>query len=103
MEDEEFDFDEFMENSNHDFEMKLEEYRDKMMTIAIEVNYDNIANNGINEWHLRHLHPIELRDLNETFKLMINHFEDLEDYEKCATVLKEQQKVNSIISQKQDI
>lgn len=103
MEDEEFDFDEFMENSKHDFEMKLEEYRDKMMTIAIEANYDNIVNNGINEWHLRHLHPIELRDLNETFKLMINHFEDLEDYEKCATVLKEQQKVNSIISQKQDI
>lgn len=103
MEDNDFDFEDFMENSNRDFEMKLEEYRDKMMKLAIETNYENIVKNGINEYHLRHMYNTELNDLNNTFKMMIQYFEDMEDYEKCAVVLKEQQKVNSVISQREDV
>ena len=59
MEDNDFDFDEFMENSSRDFEMKLEEYRDRMMQMAIETNYENILKNGINEYHLRHMYNAE--------------------------------------------
>lgn len=92
-----FNFDDFLEDSNRDFEMKLEEYRDKMMSIAINANYDNIKKNGINEWHLRHLHETELIDLDRTFKMMIDHFEEQEDYEKCAFVLEHQKKISSII------
>lgn len=103
MEDNDFDFDEFMENSSRDFEMKLEEYRDRMMQMAIETNYENILKNGINEYHLRHMYNAELNDLNNTFKMMIQYFEDMEDYEKCTVVLKEQQKVNSVISQREDV
>ena len=103
MEDNDFDFEDFMENSNSDFEMKLEEYRDKIMKLAIEANYENIDKNGINEYHLRLMYNTELNDLNNTFKMMIQYFEDMEDYEKCAVVLKEQQKVNSVISQREDV
>jgi len=98
--DEDFNMDDFMNESNSDFEMKLEEYRDNMMALAIETNYKNIEVNGINEYHLRHLSVGQLVDLNETFKLMISHFEELEDYEKCATVLKQLTIVRDALSQK---
>lgn len=100
MEPEDFDFDEFMENSNRDFEMKLEAYRDRMMTMAIETNYDNLVKNGINEWHLRHLDEQALRDLENTFTLMISHYEALEEYEKCGNILKEKLKVESVLKVK---
>jgi len=103
MEDEEFNFDDFMENSNRDFEMKLQEYQEKMMKIAIETNYDQIEKNGINEWHLRHMHDSELVDLDRTFKMMLDYFEENEDYEKCAKLLEQQKKISTIISQKSDI
>jgi hypothetical protein len=103
MEDEEFNFDDFMENSNRDFEMKLQEYQEKMMKIAIETNYDQIEKNGINEWHLRHMHANELIDLDRTFKMMLDYFEEHEDYEKCAKLLEQQKKISTIISQKSDI
>ena len=103
MEDGDFNFDEFMENSNRDFEMKLQEYQEKMMKIAIETNYDQIEKNGINEWHLRHMSPPELKDLARTFKMMIDHYESIEDYEKCAVVLKEQNKISKVMTSKQDI
>jgi len=74
-----------------------------MMKIAIEANYNQIEKNGINEWHLRHMSPLELKDLAQTFKMMIDHFESIEDYEKCAVVSKEQNKINKIMTSKQDI
>ena len=103
MEDKDFNFDDFMENSNSDFEIKLEEYRDKMIQLAIETNYENVVKNGINEYHLRHMYDIELNDLSNTFRMMLQYFEDIEDYEKCAVILKEQQKINSVISQREGV
>ena len=35
--------------------------------------------------------------------MMIDHFESIEDYERCAVVLKEQNKINKIMASKQDI
>ena len=45
MKEDDFNFDEFMENSNSDFEMKLEEYKDRMIRLAIETNYAQIEKN----------------------------------------------------------
>mgnify|MGYP003671151681 FL=1 len=103
MEDEEFNFDDFMEDSNRDFEIKLEEYRDKMMSIAIEDNFSNISKNGINEWHLRHMNSDELISLKVTFNMMVSYFEEREDCEKCALVHKYHEIIDTIILQKSDI
>lgn len=98
-----FNFDDFMEESNRDFEMKLEAYQQKMMLMAIESNYQSLEKNGISEWHLRHMHMSELKDLIKTFKMMIDHYEAEEDYEKCALILKEQNKIQRVVASKQDI
>jgi hypothetical protein len=103
MEDEDFNFDEFMENSQREFESNLAAYKERMMLIAIESNYDNIAKNGISEWHLRHLPQSELNDLNETFRMMIEHFQDLEEYEKCAVILAAKNKIVDALKIKQNI
>ncbi len=97
---EDFDFDDYMENSGREFEMKLEEYKSRMMAQAIEANYENIKNNGINEYHLRHLNTGEVLALKETFETMIQYFVELEEYEKCAVIQKEQEKINSIFVNK---
>lgn len=103
MDNDDFNFDDFLDNSNSDFEMKLEEYRDRMIQMAIEANYDQIEKNGINDWHLRHMYPDELKSLGATFKMMLEYFEDREEFEKCAKLLERVKTVNSIISQKTDI
>jgi hypothetical protein len=103
MEPEDFDFEEFMENSNRDFEMKLEAYREKMMTIAIEANYANIEKNGIGEWHLRHMSHTDLNDLIRTFQIMMDYYEADEAYEQCAVILKEKHKIERVMTIKRDI
>jgi hypothetical protein len=100
---EDFDFDEFMENSQRKFEGDLATYKERMMLLAIESNYDNIAKNGINEWHLRHLSQSELNDLNETFRMMIEYFQDLEEYEKCSVILAAKNKIVEALKIKQNI
>ena len=103
MEPEDFDFEEFMENSNRDFEMKLEAYREKMMTIAIEANYANIEKNGISEWHLRHMSHTDINDLIRTFQIMMDYYEADEAYEQCAVILKEKHKIERVMTIKRDI
>ena len=103
MDDDDFNFDDFLDKSNSDFEMKLEEYKERMIQIAIEANYDQMEKNGINDWHLRHMNSDELKSLGATFKMMLEYFEDREEFEKCAKVLERVKTVNSTISQKTDI
>ena len=103
MDNDDFNFDDFLDKSNSDFEMKLEEYKERMIQIAIEANYDQMEKNGINDWHLRHMNPDELKSLGATFKMMLEYFEDREEFEKCAKVLERVKTVTSIISQKTDI
>jgi hypothetical protein len=91
--DEDFDFDDFMEESNNEFEAKLEEYRDRMMLQAIEQNYKQIKENGLGEWHLRNMDNGELIALQGTLEIMLKHFEDEEEFEKCIVVKKEMDKV----------
>ena len=94
---EDFNFDEFMEDSEKDFEKNLEEYKERMMIEAINANYENIERKGINEEHLISLDKTQLKDLDDTFSTMINYFIELEEYEKCATIQKHLDIVQHII------
>jgi methionyl-tRNA synthetase len=100
---EDFDFDDFLENSNNEFNSKLEEYKEKTIAQAIEHNYEAIVEKGISEWHLRHMDEREISELNQTFEVMIDHFEQLEEYEKCAHLVKERTKIEEILKVRQDI
>tara|TARA_Y100000389_G_scaffold202600_2_gene248367 strand:- start:12 stop:326 length:315 start_codon:yes stop_codon:yes gene_type:complete len=102
-EDNDFDFDDFLENSNNDFDHKLEKYKDAMISAAIDENYQNIVTQGISDWHIRMMEPSEVAELMETFRVMVSHYEELEEFEKCALLVKQQKIINESISLRQDI
>lgn len=102
-EDNDFDFDNFLENSNNDFDHKLEKYKDAMISAAIDENYHNIVSQGISDWHIRMMEPSEVAELMETFRVMVSHYEELEEFEKCALLVKQQKIINESISLRQDI
>jgi hypothetical protein len=93
-----FDFDEFMEESNSGFNSKLEEWRERMMIEAIEQNYNQIKEKGISEWHLRNMEQDEILALQGTLDTMLKHYEELEEFEKCALIKKELDKVIDAVS-----
>tara|TARA_B110000285_G_scaffold227987_1_gene290218 strand:+ start:577 stop:870 length:294 start_codon:yes stop_codon:yes gene_type:complete len=93
--DDEFNIDDFL--GDPDFERKMEEYREQMIHEAILDNFNNIKNNGISPWHLRHMSLEEITQLKETFQYMTKHFIDLEEYEKCAVLAAEVTKLEDII------
>jgi hypothetical protein len=83
----EFNFDDFMEDSSSEFERKISMLRERMLEQAIEDNFKKIEEAGMNRNHLLSLDPIQLADLNLTIKKMIQYFEDEEQYERCAILL----------------
>ncbi len=95
---EDFDFDEFMEEGNGGFNAKLEEWRERMMIEAIEQNYKQIKQNGINPWHLRSMEQDEILALQSTLDTMLKHYEELEEFEKCALIKKELDKVTEAVN-----
>lgn len=95
---EDFDFDEFMEEGNGGFNSKLEEWRERMMIEAIEQNYKQIEKNGINPWHLRNMEQGEIIALQGTLDTMLKHYEELEEFEKCALIKKELDKVTEAVN-----
>jgi hypothetical protein len=97
-----FEFDSFMDNSNSEFEKRIEEFRQSMLEKAIELNYEKISKHGILERHLREMSDIELGDLSMTLEKMIKHYEDLEMYERCALLVKHLRNVNQISLSLQD-
>ena len=97
------EFEDFLEGDDSQFNAKLEEYKERMIAQAIESNYVNICEKGISDWHIRHMDQEEIDQLNQTFSVMIDHFEQLEEYEKCAKLVKEQAKVKEILALKEDI
>lgn len=93
---EDFDFDTFMEDGENNFNARLEEWRETMMVEAIEQNYKQIEKNGINPWHLRSMEQGDIVILQGTLDIMLKHYEELEDFEKCALIKKEFDKVTDI-------
>lgn len=95
--DDNFDLDGFMEDSNTDFNAKLEEWRERLMIEAIENNYDQIEKNGISEWHLRNMESGEIENLNNTLQIMLDHYQDLEEYEKCKVIFDNIKKIEQVL------
>ena len=92
---EDFNIDDYL--NDPDFEKKMEAYRESMIAEAIEANYTNIKENGISDWHLRHMAKDDIEQLRETIVFMTKHFVDLEHYEKCAVLKPELEKIESIL------
>lgn len=90
-------FEDFLEEDNEQFNAKLEEWQDRLMTQAIETNYKKIEENGISDWHLRNMDDDELVNLHNTLQIMLDHYEDLEEYEKCKVVYDNMSKVQDAV------
>lgn len=90
-----FNIDDYL--NDPDFEKKMEAYREAMIAEAIETNYNNIKENGISDWHIRHMAKDDIQQLRETIVFMTKHFVDLEHYEKCAVLKPELEKIESIL------
>ena len=90
-----FNIDDYL--NDPEFENKLENYRERMILEAIEHNYQNIVKQGLASWHLREMTHTELTGLKETLIFMTKHFIDIEQYEKCAVLQKELNKIEEIL------
>jgi hypothetical protein len=49
------------------------------------------------------MEPTELNELMQTFNVMIKHYEDLEEFEKCAELAKHRKIIDQSMSLRQDI
>lgn len=92
---EDFNIDDYL--NDPEFEQKMEAYKEAMITEAIETNYKNIKENGISDWHVRHMGRDEMLQLKDTLIYMTKHYIDLEEYEKCGVLKTELDKVESIL------
>lgn len=90
-----FNIDDYL--NDPEFEQKMEAYKNAMITEAIENNYKNIKENGISDWHVRHMERNEMLQLKDTLVYMTKHYIDLEEYEKCGVLKTELEKVESIL------
>jgi len=89
-------FDDFLEESNEEFNSKLEEWQERLMISAIETNFEKIKENGISDWHLRNMDTNELKNLDNTLNIMLEHYENLEEYEKCKVVFDTLQQIKEV-------
>lgn len=89
-------FDDFLEESNEEFNSKLEEWQERLMINAIETNFEKIKENGISDWHLRNMDESELKNLDNTLNIMLEHYENLEEYEKCKVVFDTLQQIKEV-------
>ena len=89
-------FDDFLEESNEEFNSKLEEWQERLMINAIETNFEKIKENGISDWHLRNMDTNELKNLDNTLNIMLEHYENLEEYEKCKIVFDTIQQIKEV-------
>ena len=90
-----FNIDDYL--NDPEFEQKMEAYKNAMITEAIENNYKNIKENGISDWHVRHMERDEMLQLKDTLVYMTKHYIDLEEYEKCGVLKTELEKVERIL------
>lgn len=95
---EDFNFDDFMEDSNNEFNSRLEAWKERLMINAIETNFEKISENGISEWHLRNMDAKELENLKGTLQIMLDHYQDLEEYEKCKVIFDNMKKIDFVMA-----
>lgn len=92
---EDFNIDDYL--NDPEFEQKMEAYREAMISDAIVSNFEKIKENGISDWHIRHMKTEEMLQLKDTLVFMTKHFIDLEQYEKCGVLKLEIEKIDGIL------
>lgn len=80
---EDFDFEQFMDDSNDKFNGNLNDWRDRLMVNAIESNFEDIQEKGLDPVYLKMMDSEELKNLYDTLNVMIEHYVELEMYENC--------------------
>lgn len=80
---EDFDFEQFMDDSNDKFNSNLNDWRDRLMINAIESNFEDIQEKGLDPVYLKMMDSEELKNLYDTLNVMIEHYVELEMYENC--------------------
>ena len=80
---EDFDFEQFMDDSNDKFNGNLNDWRDRLMVNAIESNFEEIQEKGLDPVYLKMMDSKELKNLYDTLNVMIEHYVELEMYENC--------------------
>jgi hypothetical protein len=98
-----FDFEDHVDKSHKEFEANLEAYKQHMFKAAIETNYAAILEKGISDWHLRNMETDELKALKTTLETMIEHYVELEEYERCALLHKHLNNVVTLFEQKKQV
>jgi len=86
------DHDEFDDYENFDNSQEIrdaaERAREAMIVRAIEVNYDKLMSKGFSANNIMQWSYKEKEEVIETLNFMLNHFEKIEEYEKCANLVK---------------
>ena len=65
--------------------------------VLMRYRLDILEKNGLGEWHLRNMENDELVSLQQTLDIMLKHFEEDEDFEKCIVIKKELDKVTDTV------
>jgi len=97
-----FNFDEWAGNSHADFNSNLHEWQEKIMISSIESNFKKIKEKGIDELQLRTISSSEIKDLQNTLQIMIEHYKELEEYRNCKIIFDNLEKINKVLG-KQNI
>ena len=80
------DFDDFLNNSD-EFKERIESFQEKMRAESMAEAYRFINEVGILFWIRKDMYVKNSRKEN-ILKKMVQYFEDLEEYEKCAYLMK---------------
>jgi hypothetical protein len=80
------------------FNAKLAEWKERIMERAIQTNFELIKKNGIDPQYLQQVSADELQQLASTLQIMLDHYQDLEEYEKCQLIFDHLQKVQGVMA-----
>jgi hypothetical protein len=90
------DYEEYENNGyNDEIQEAAERARESFILKAISENYTRITSKGFSAKDISNFTPFEIKDINETINLMIDHFESSEEYEKCAVLVKALDAINN--------
>ena len=88
--DEEYNDYEEYENFDNSEEIKeaAERAREAMIVRAIEENYIKLSTKGFSKANVQQWSIEEISDVMSTIQYMLEYYEDTEQYEKCAVLMK---------------
>ena len=83
------DYEEY-ENFDNSDEIReaAERAREAMIAKSVQMNYRHIIGKGFSGEDLKSLDGREMAEVIETIEYMVNFFEEREEYEKCAVLMK---------------